>query len=95
MVFTKEAETADQYIEKFTHENGKKYDITVATSDRLEQMIIWGAGAKRMSASGLLEEVEGIKQEISEHLAQKTISEKNYLFDQLKDKKKNLINELY
>ena len=95
VVYTREAETADQYIEKFTHENGKKYDITVATSDRLEQMIIWGAGAKRMSASGLLEEVEGIKQEISEHLAQKTISEKNYLFDQLKDKKKNLINELY
>lgn len=95
VVYTREAETADQYIEKFTHENGKKYDITVATSDRLEQMIIWGAGAKRMSASGLWEEVEGIKQEISEHLEQKSLSEKNYLFDQLRDKKKNLINELY
>ena len=95
VVYTREAETADQYIEKFTHENGKKYDITVATSDRLEQMIIWGAGAKRMSASGLLEEVQGINQEISEQLEQKSLSEKNYLFDQLKDKKKDLINELY
>ena len=95
VVYTREAETADHYIEKFTHENGKKYDITVATSDRLEQMIIWGAGAKRMSASGLLEEVQGINQEISEQLEQKSLSEKNYLFDQLKDKKKDLINELY
>ena len=95
VVYTREAETADQYIEKFTHENGRKYDITVATSDRLEQMIIWGAGAKRMSAMGLREEIEEIKQEISGHLEQKSLSEKNYLFDQLKEKKKDLINELY
>ena len=70
-----------------------KYDITVATSDRLEQMIIWGAGAKRMSASGLWEEVKAIGQEISSHLEKKALSEKNYLFDQVKNKE--LINELY
>lgn len=93
VVYTREAETADQYIEKFTHENGMKYDITVATSDRLEQMIIWGAGAKRMSASGLWEEVKAIGQEISSHLEKKALSEKNYLFDQVKNKE--LINELY
>ena len=86
IVYTKEAETADQYIEKFTHENGKKYDITVATSDRLEQMIIWGAGAKRLSASGLWEEIEMINKEINSHLAQNPLKEKNYLFDQIKDK---------
>ena len=45
VVFTKEAETADQYIEKFAHENGRKYNVTVATSDGLEQIIIRGAGA--------------------------------------------------
>lgn len=95
VVYTREAETADQYIEKFTHENGKKYDITVATSDRLEQMIIWGTGAKRMSAIGLHEEIDEIQQEIMEHLEQKSFPEKNYLFDQLKEKKKDLINELY
>ena len=94
VVYTKEAETADQYIEKFTHENGKKYDITVATSDRLEQMIIWGAGAKRLSAAGLKEEVEVINQEINSHLEQKTKSERNYLFDQLKDKKSEILEEL-
>lgn len=46
VVYTKEAETADQYIEKFAHENGKKYRITVATSDGLEQIIIRGAGCR-------------------------------------------------
>lgn len=46
VVFTKEAETADQYIEKFAHEHGKKYDVTVATSDGLEQIIIRGQGCR-------------------------------------------------
>ena len=46
VVFTKEAETADQYIEKFAHENGKKYNVTVATSDGLEQIIIRGQGCR-------------------------------------------------
>lgn len=95
VVYTREAETADQYIEKFTHENGKKYDITVATSDRLEQMIIWGAGAKRMSAMGLHEEVQAIEKEINSHLEQKPSKEKNYLFDQLKDRKEEILEELY
>ena len=58
VVFTKEAETADQYIEKTVHEMADQYQITVATSDRLEQMIIWGDGAMRMSARGLYEAVE-------------------------------------
>ena len=56
VVYTKEAETADQYIERTTHELGakpQKYRVTVATSDALEQMIIWGNGATRMSALGL------------------------------------------
>jgi predicted RNA-binding protein with PIN domain len=58
VVYTKEAETADQYIEKTVHEIGHKYSVTVATSDRLEQMIIWGGGAMRMSAAGLKEAVD-------------------------------------
>lgn len=57
VVYTKEAETADQYIEKFTHENGKKYDITVATSDGLEQIIIRGAGAHLISSRELYTEI--------------------------------------
>ena len=58
VVYTKEAETADQYIEKVVHQIGRKYKVTVATSDALEQMIIWGQGATRMSALGLREDIE-------------------------------------
>ena len=58
VVYTKEAETADQYIEKTVHQMASKYQITVATSDGLEQMIIWGDGATRMSSLGLLEELK-------------------------------------
>lgn len=50
VVYTKEAETADHYIERFTHEYAKKYDITVVTSDGLEQMIILGQGCQRVSS---------------------------------------------
>jgi small GTP-binding protein len=64
IVYTKEAETADQYIEKFTNKLARQYNITVATSDRLEQIIIWGQGARRLSARGLLEEVQKIENEI-------------------------------
>lgn len=67
VVYTKEAETADQYIEKTVHEIGKKYDVTVATSDALEQMIILGQGARRMSARGLWEEVQAMEQEVREN----------------------------
>lgn len=66
VVYTKEAETADQYIEKTVHEIGKKYQVTVATSDALEQMIIWGSGAIRMSAAGLKQAVEDAGKELRE-----------------------------
>ena len=64
VVYTKEAETADQYIEKTVHQIGRKYKVTVATSDATEQVIIWGAGALRMSAQGLLLEVQETNREI-------------------------------
>ena len=64
VVYTKEAETADQYIEKTVHQIAKKYKVTVATSDATEQVIIWGAGAMRLSAQGLLQEVQETNKEI-------------------------------
>jgi predicted RNA-binding protein with PIN domain len=71
MVYTKEAQTADQYIEKFAHDNQKKYDITVATSDGLQQIIIRGAGCSLLSARELKAETveanERIKQEYQKH----------------------------
>ena len=68
VVYTKEAETADQYIEKFAHENGKKYQITVATSDGLEQIIIRGAGCRLLSARDFEREVRRTEQEFRELL---------------------------
>lgn len=64
VVYTKEAETADQYIEKVTNLIGKKYNVIVATSDHLEQMIVWGQGAIRLSAEGLKEEIEYINMDM-------------------------------
>ena len=58
VVYTREAETADAYIEKTVHQMSKKYDIIVATSDGLEQMIIYGEGAMRMSAREFKNEVD-------------------------------------
>lgn len=58
VVFTKEAETADQYIEKFAHQNGRKYNVTVATSDGLEQIIIRGQGCNLISSRELKEEID-------------------------------------
>ena len=68
IVYTKEAETADQYIEKFAHENGKKYRITVATSDGLEQIIIRGAGCRLLSARDFEADVKRSEQAIREIL---------------------------
>ncbi len=64
VIYTKEAETADMYIEKATHELGKKYRVRVATSDRLEQIIILGNNAYRMSASEFHDEVMRVENEI-------------------------------
>ena len=83
VVYTKEAETADQYIEKTVHEIGRKYRVTVATSDQLEQVIILGQGGQRMSARELLEDVIEVSHQIRETARQKSSSEKNYLLDHL------------
>ena len=66
VTYTKEAETADQYIEKFAYQMGKNAHVTVATSDGLEQLIIRGAGCMLMSARDLREDIERTKQLIRE-----------------------------
>lgn len=83
VVYTKEAETADQYIEKTVHEIGKKHQVTVATSDGLEQMIILGAGASRMSADGLRREIAAVNEEIRGTYLNRSQGNKNYLLDHL------------
>ena len=72
VVYTKEAQTADQYIEKTVHDLGKKHRVTVATSDALEQMIIWGEGASRLSAAGFLDAVRAADKRIREAISVRT-----------------------
>lgn len=70
MVYTKEAETADMYIEKVTYELGKKHRVRVATSDGLEQIIILGHGAWRISASAFRDELKEVEKSIREFLTE-------------------------
>ena len=79
VVFTKEAETADTYIEKVTNEIGKKYQITVATSDRLEQMIVLSRGAVRMSSNELLQDVMAVHEAGLRQYKSSQKIEKNYM----------------
>ncbi len=81
VVYTKEAETADQYIEKFAYENGKKADITVATSDGLEQIIIRGQGCALLSARELKEEIQRASEEIRGTYMDRPPGSRNYLLD--------------
>ena len=69
VVYTKEAETADAYIEKATYDLGKDHRVRVATSDALEQMIILGHGALRLSARTFRAEVEQVQGEIANLVA--------------------------
>ena len=81
VVYTKEAETADQCIEKTTHEIGRKYKVTVATSDALEQVIVMGQGAYRISARDFYEEVERTEKQIREINERERGEKRNYLLD--------------
>ena len=64
VVYTKEAETADMYIEKAAYDLGKKHSVRVATSDRMEQLIILGSGALRVPADAFKAEVDGVLRDI-------------------------------
>ena len=81
VVYTKEAETADQYIEKFAHTHGRKYDVTVATSDGLEQIIIRGQGCRLLSARELKRDYEEAKAQIRTEYLEQQKHEKSYVTD--------------
>ncbi|MDO4942324.1 MAG: TetM/TetW/TetO/TetS family tetracycline resistance ribosomal protection protein [Lachnospiraceae bacterium] len=84
VVYTKEAETADAFIEKFAHDHKQTYDITVATSDYLEQIIITGQGCKLLSARELEQMVDQKKEEIREQLEMQ-VQKRNTLGELLKE----------
>lgn len=94
VVYTKEAETADQYIEKFAHEHGRKYDVTVATSDGLEQIIIRGQGCSLLSARELFEEVNLASQKLREEYLDKQKKERRYLLDSVSEEEREKIKSL-
>ena len=90
VVYTKEAETADQFIEKFAHENGAKYDVTVATSDGLEQIIIRGQGCGLISAREFEKEVASVQAHVRTRLEEQR-SGSNTLLDSLSQEEKDAI----
>ena len=94
IVYTKEAETADQYIEKTVHAIGRKYGVTVATSDGLEQVIILGQGARRLSAKGLREEMEAASREIRGDYLNRQEPSKNLLIHQLPGEMAELMEDV-
>ena len=81
VIFTKEAEPADQYIEKVSQQIGRQYRVRVATSDKLEQVIILGKGCTRLSARDLKKEIDETNQEIKKEHLERIPSKKNRLFD--------------
>ena len=83
VVYTKEAETADQYIEKVVHHIGKKYHVTVVTSDGVEQVVTLGQGGTLISSREFREEYEVVRRQIREEYESRRESGKNYLFDHM------------
>lgn len=95
VVYTKEAQTADQYIEKFSYDNKKKYTITVATSDGLQQIIIRGAGAALLSARDLKADVDRINAMITRQHQQMQGKNRNYLINSLSAEAKQQMKDLF
>lgn len=93
VVYTKEAETADAYIEKFAHENGKKYNITVVTSDGLEQIIIRGAGCRLVSAREFQKQVSEMEKQLKREYMDTQPSNKNFLKDVLSKESAKQLDE--
>ena len=98
VVYTKEAETADQYIEKLAHKIGGKYRVTVATSDGLEQLIIRSQGCLLLSARELKEEVDYVESLIAEEKERLTTgperSGKNYLLSHADENMREFLEDV-
>lgn len=83
VVYTKQAETADQYIEKVVHQIAGRYHVTVVTSDGVEQVVTLGQGGTLISSREFREEVETVRRQIREEYESRRESGKNYLFDHM------------
>ena len=94
IVFTREAETADQFIEKFASANGRKYDVTVATSDNLEQIIIRGSNCKLVSARELELLVKAEAVTIKEGFDGMKNNDRNYLGNILSEEARRTLDSI-
>ncbi len=94
IVYTKEAETADNYIEKITKNMPKKYRVIVATSDALEQLIVMGYGAERMTPKELKEEIELTEKSISKKIINSRPVKNNLLMDNLDPEMQDFLENL-
>lgn len=94
VVYTREAQTADQYIEKFAYDNQKKYNIAVATSDGLQQIIIRGFGCSLLSARELKAEIDGANERIKQEYQGVWGRDHNYMIDTLSPVAKQQVEEM-
>ena len=94
VVYTREAETADQFIEKFAYKKGKTDHVTVATSDYMEQIITRGQGCYLLSARELKEEMERVEAAAREDYGKRQQAEKNYLTDMLSEEGRSRMEEI-
>lgn len=94
VVYTKQAETADQYIEKVVHSIAKKYHVTVVTSDGVEQVVTLGQGGTLISSREFEVEMEIVRRQIREETKQRREGGKNYLFDHLDPKLADTMEEV-
>ncbi|WP_312353418.1 NYN domain-containing protein, partial [Aminipila sp.] len=94
LVYTREAQTADHYIERFAHSNQDKYNITVATSDGLQQIIIRGAGCALLSARELKLEIEEANRRMQNEYQEMHKKERHSLSDVLSSEVKQRMEEL-
>lgn len=88
VVYTKEAQTADMYIERVTHQLASEYRVVVATSDALEQSIVIGRGARRMSSRELALEVEAMAQHGFQEFQRKQPQSHEFLLEDVNKYKK-------
>lgn len=94
IIYTKEAQTADSYIEYFTRVNAKNSDISVATSDYLEQIVILTHGAYRLSSADLKQMIDVMNKDMRKKFIDNKPIKNNMLFDNLDEKTKKMFEEM-
>ncbi|WP_297429393.1 NYN domain-containing protein [Clostridium sp.] len=94
VIFTKDGETADSYIEKKVNALGRKHEIVVVTSDNLEQQTIFQRGAVRMSSLEFYNEVLKVEKSIKIRTNRNQSIHKNSISDNIDDKIAKLLEEI-